>query len=360
MARKTKVLEAYRAILSWMHLRRMRPGDKLPAQIPLGRELDICQGTLGTAMRLLMEDQVLNRKQKAGTVVRNLWPQNPNRRIWTAGIVMPELSESGYHAALIMELHRELANRHFSDRTYFISPQSMPSSEVDVREPADFLGLEADLEEGLVDALLTSTRLSYDLIPCVALGSTPQSCNPASKLRITRDQSFFFESSVRELFDRGVRKVFMVGPDPKDLATSQRVANQLSGSLTIQEIPMTTINDWTVESATKKILNLAEDDPASGLIISDDFTASMVSKKIVASSSFRPIVCLQTHGSSQLSYALSALMYITDLRALSVAAVDTIVARLLGTSSGPTEIRMPMIFRQVEPQAIHSPVPITY
>jgi hypothetical protein len=352
MSRKKKVLEAYRAILAWMHRNRLQAGDKLPAQIPLGGELGICQGTLGAAMRFLVEDEVLIRKQKAGTVVRNLWPKNPHRRIWTAGIVMPELSESGYHAALTMELHRELARRHFSDRTYFISPHSMPASEVDVRQPSDFLGLETDLEEGLIDALVTSTRLSYDAIPCVALGSSPQSSNPASKLRVTRDPVYFFESSVRKLFERGCRHMFVVGAEPKDSAVSHRTAGQISPSIKITEIPMPSINDWTVESAAENFLRQATDNEPYGLIISDDFTASIFSRKIAQGSSLRPTVCLQTHGASQLSYALPALKYITDLQALSAAAVDVIINRLLGISSSHTEVRLPMIFREVEPQAI--------
>lgn len=338
LSRKKKLLEAYRAVLSWLHQKHLKVGDKIPAQIPLGEELGICQGTLGAAMRLLVEDKLLDRRQKAGSVIKNLWPQNPHRRLWTVGIVMPELCGSGFFAAVTMQLHRELANRNFSDRIYFISPQSLPSSEVDVRQPSDFLGLESDLEEGLVDALLTSTRLFCDTIPCVALGGTSP-----STMRVSLNQPYFFENAVEELYARGNRHMYLVGAEREEVAISTKKAAEISPDIEITVIPLPSLSEWAAETAAEKFLALSDGQEDCGLIVKDDFVASILSRKIVRISARRPLVCLQTYDGSPLYYSLPVLKYITDLRVLSAAAVDMVVSRLLGTATGKSEVRLPLI-----------------
>jgi len=338
---KKKVQKAYRAILSLLHQRNLQPGDRLPAQLQLGRELGLCQGTLSGAMQMLVEDKVLSRRQKSGTVILHLLPQNPQRRVWTAGIVMPEFSASGYIAALTMQLHRELANRNFSDRTYFISPQSLPSSEVDVRQPLDFLGLENDLEEGLADALLTSTRLSCSDVPCVALGDFPQ-----SKLRVFRDSKYFFESATRELNSRGIRHIFVVGATREEISLVRRTSEEFPHTSKITNIPLLSINEWAAESAAEEFLSSYPEGESSGLIISDDFFASIFSHSVVQKSRHRPLLCLQSYGGSLLSYSLPTLKYITDLRALSATAVDLVLERLLGVSNLQSEIRLPLTLKE--------------
>lgn len=349
MIGKNKVIAAYRAILGWLHQKGLQPGDRLPAQIQLGKDLGLCQGTLSAAMQFLVEDEVLIRRQKAGTTVLHLLPQNPHRRIWTAGIVMPELGPSGYTAALTMQLHRELANRNFSDRTYFISPQSQPSSEVDIRQPADFLGLESDLEEGLVDALLTSTRLSCSEVPCVALHDSSQ-----FKLRVVRDSKYFFESATSELHALGLRNIFVIGAKRDEVALVRRAAGEISPALQIFSIPLPAINEWAVEAAVEKFLAADQEEGSCGLIISDDLAASIFSQKIVQKSKQRPPICLQTYGGALLFYSLPVLKYITDLRALSAAAVDLVVGRLLGTCDSQAEIRLPLSLKKSEDQSVGS------
>lgn len=337
MSGRKKVLKAYRLILSWLHQKQLQPGDRLPAQIQLGQELGLCQGTLGGAMQLLVEDKVLKRRQKAGTVVLHLFPQNPHRRIWTAGIVMPEFGPSGYVAALTMQLHRELAARNFSDRTYFISPQSLPASEVDVRQPGDFLGLETDLEEGMVDALITSTRLSCDLIPCVYTENEVQ-----AKLLVRRDENYFHENSVRELHLRGVRRIFLVGGTRAELGVVEQTAGQLSRAIQIDSISMPSLSEWAVEAAAVEYLKRSRGKEHCGVILRDDLMAAIFARKVAEAGGTAPYLCLLTYRGSFLSYPLPTLKFVIDLQGVSAAAVDLIVGRLLQTIGPRAEISIPI------------------
>ncbi|MFA6175083.1 MAG: GntR family transcriptional regulator [Phycisphaerae bacterium] len=341
LSSRKQVLKAYRAVLSWMHRKSLKIGDRLPAQIELGRELGICQGTLSAAMCLLVEDMVLNRRQKSGTTVLHHMPQNPHRRVWTAGIVMPEFSPSGYFSTLTMELHRELAARNFSDRTYFISPQSAPSSEVDMREPSDFLSLENDLEEGLVDALITSTRLHCERVPCVGMGGDAR-----TNLRVIVDEPYFYETSVRELYSRGVRHIFVIGATREGELLVVQTANQLSPGIRIETIAVASLKEEGTESVITKFLASVGNRQPCGAIIRDDLMASIFASKIAASSDLLPYLCLLTYKNSFLSFPLPALKFIADLRAESVAAVDLIVARLLGGESGEVEVRLPLVLQE--------------
>ncbi len=341
LSSRKQVLKAYRAILAWIYQKSLKIGDRLPAQNQLGRELGICQGTLSGAMGMLVEDLVLDRRQKSGTTVIHLMPQNPHRRVWTAGIVMPGFSPSGYFSTLTMELHRELAGRNFSDRTYFVSPQSIPAWEVDVRVPSDFLSLENDLEEGLVDALITSTRLHCETVPCVGVGGDTR-----TKLRVIVDEPYFYETSVRELHARGARKIFVIGATREGNDLVAQTVKQLSPGITIITIALPYMNQEITESVISKFLALSGNGQPCGAIICDDLMALMFARKVTANSECLPYLCLLTYKNSFLSYPLPALKFMADLRAESVAAVDLLVAALLGAEFGESEVRLPLVLQE--------------
>lgn len=347
MTGKKKTLNAYRAVLSWLHRNKVQPGDFIPPQLELGQELGFCQGTLSAAMRILVEDEVLSRKQKTGTIVKNLMPQNPNRRIWVAGIVMPELIGSGFVATLTMHLHRELANRNFSDRTYFVSPQSAPASEVDMREPSDFLGLESDIETGLVDGLITSTRLLCDVLPCVTLSESPN-----TNLRVVHDDSYFFKSAAHELRGIGCKRIFVLSNKTSDIELARQIVGRFIPAVDLVSLPIPCVERWAIDAAADRYIASAGQSDLSGLIIPDDYAASVFSHRVALASDLRPTICLRTYEESLLYFSLPTLKFLSDLSFWSSAAVDLLIARLLGTSEGNVEMRFPSPLRHAKPEDV--------
>ena len=67
-----QALKAYRMILRYLRSQKFAVGQLLPTQAELRQQLNFSNDTLTRAMRWLVEDGVLERKQRAGTMVLDM------------------------------------------------------------------------------------------------------------------------------------------------------------------------------------------------------------------------------------------------------------------------------------------------
>lgn len=101
-----RVREAYREILRFISANGLREGDILPTQEVFSRSLAMSHTTLTKAMKCMVDDGLLCRRQRVGTVVENL--RTPPRRVWSVGVIATPLGRADYRWVLEQCLRNHL------------------------------------------------------------------------------------------------------------------------------------------------------------------------------------------------------------------------------------------------------------
>ncbi len=337
-AQRHQALNAYRKILRLIHQGNLTIGDRLPPQSDLIRQLRSCHGTVSEAMRWLVADGVLTRRQRSGTVITALHPLNPLRRIWTVGIVTPSFQASPFFSVLAHSLHRQLALRNCTDRTYMLSPDSLPGEEVDSREAADFTGLAEDIAGEFIDGVVTATRLVNRQIPVcgVAGWETPD-------FGIVIDAGAFVFNSARELACRGAKRLGLVTTHPIATAGYHRLVEGCA--LVKEELPQCRIDSLPGIAiaggirggfqAADHLLRLPEEKRPDGLLVPDDMVAQGLTFRLREVGTYIPQVAVKTHLQTPCVFSLPIIALEIDLEILAQRAVDLLVARMINPRCEP-------------------------
>lgn len=336
-AQRYQALNAYRKILRWIHERGLVVGDRLPPQSDLIRQLCSCHGTLSEAMRWLVADGVLTRRQRFGTVVTALFPLNPLRRVWTVGIVTPSFQASPFFSVLAHSLHRQLAMRNCTDRTYMLSPRSLPGEEVDSRGAADFTGLAEDISGEFIDGVVTATRLVNRQIPVCGIAGweTPD-------FGIVIDESAFVRSGANELVQQGGTRLALVTTH----AMSAGYSRLVEGCNTVRkELPHCRL-DYLAGiassggirggfQAAEQLLRLPAGKRPEGLLVPDDMVAQGLTFRLREAGGYAPLVAVQTHLQTPSVFSLPIISLEIDLEFMAQRAVDLLLARMINPRCVP-------------------------
>jgi len=323
----TRKMDAYRQILRFIAERALRPGDHLPPQKELGVTLNTCQATLQAAMALLVEDGVLERRRKVGTVVRTPSPVATKREIWRVGIVMPPLEGSLFFPLLTTRLHSALSIRSVADRTYFLSPLATETGPGQSRSPSDFTGLASDLESELLDAIITPTRLKTDALCVVHVGSLWH----ADAVGIFFDEAYLLEDSVSYLLQQSRKDILCVfhhaftEVDSKLKRAYSRMNRECKASgvaLDFLEIP----NTGDAGVALRQHISTTNKRP-DGVVISNDVVAMQFCEALLGSG-YCPDIVTPTNLQLPLSFALPVTRMAFDIEEMSARAVRIAMDRI--------------------------------
>lgn len=322
--------EAYRAILRLIHARSLQPGDLLPRQSDLLPQLGLCQGTVSAAMRWLVEDGVVTRRKCAGTTVSNLKPLNAGRLIWSVGIVMPDVYETPFFPTLTHFLHKYLALEGCANRVYIIASDALPADAVEVRRADEFTGLDEDLEAGMLDAVITPTRLVLSEVPvCSAAG--PE----WAEFGVTIDQAAMVRDACRLLLGGGCRRLALLASESatsapstcRDVFCSELKKN--SFAVRPQNVIGSPPGLASGREVADRLLSRSSDERPDGLVVLDDVTAQGVSVRIREAGDYAPQMAVQTNRQAPLAFPLPALHFEVDVEGLARRAVEKTVAALL-------------------------------
>lgn len=331
---RPSTLEAYRRVLRFIHRKGGAEGMKLPPQSELIVKLKVCAATLDVAMKWLIEDGVLTRKQRLGTFVLHAYPEAPKRFIWRAGLVMPPITRSYFGAVVAHYLHKHINGVGISDRTYMLSPHAAPGSEVSQRSTSDFTGLKEDIEDGFLDAIITSTRLVCNKVPvcgAAALANT--------KFGTIIDQPHFFRQAAGVLSSRGYRNLLCIQPSSLDERCTALVTEQLdllkrdlhhSGvRLSVAEVSNSSGSQtWPERQFVKQLLDLPESQRPDALIIQDDISAQAISL-LLSATPYRPGLSALTNLQMPLTFGLPCIPFSIDLEQIAVGATQLLLEKLL-------------------------------
>lgn len=330
-ARRYQSLATYRKILRLIHENNLSVGDRLPPQADLMNILKGCQGTISEAMKWMVADGILTRRQKAGTFITSLLPCNPLRRIWTVGIVTPSLQASPFYSILAHCLHRQLSLRNCTDRTYMLSPSAPNGEEVDTRSLSDFSGLSDDVSGGLVDGVVTATRLlSQDVPVCGVAGWS------APDFGIIIDEKEFILEASEQLIAQGANHIGIVtkcrlNAEYRHVQEGYRAAARAFPDCHF-EPEATYIGGNGISGGVlvaDELLRRPASSRPSGLIIPDDMMAQGLTYRLRESGNYRPFCAVQTRLQTPSLFSLPVTAFEVDVEELAIRAVDLLIRKMI-------------------------------
>lgn len=324
-------------MLIYLHEHELKAGDKLPTHAELVKRLKVCHDTLNTAMKWLVEEGILSRRQRLGTVVAQPYPSHPRRAFWQVGIVAPPLTSSYFISVLIHCIHRHLGLRGFSDRTYMLSVNAAPSCEVTERHPEDFSGLVDDLENGVLNALITPARLVTDKVPV---------CGAASQhghFGVTIDHRLFAREAVEELRAAGHRCIVAAVSHPQDSFGHEftRGVNEVRQDLGLGQELESVICSSGIEHGhrlARELLARPRSRRVDAVIIKDDITAQACANVLASEGGSQIAMAVQTNLQIPISFAMPVLRFALDVDELAEKSVDVLLEKLLRPSRTPRSL----------------------
>lgn len=306
---------------------------KLAPQSELVVKLKVCAATLDVAMKWLIEDGVLTRKQRLGTFVLRPYPEMPKRFIWRAGLVMPPITRSYFGAVVAHYLHKHINGLGISDRTYMLSPHAAPGNEVSQRHTADFTGLKEDIEDGFLDAIITSTRLVCNKVPVCGAATEH------TKFGTIIGLAHFFREATNRLIEQGHRNLLYVLPESLDEMSSTNLAQHLdlikehfSHNNVRLEIAIVSNASgsqiWSERQFVKRLLEMPESQRPDGLIVQDDISAQAISM-MLSTTPYRPALSALTNLQMPLTFGLPCIPFSVDIEQIAVEASQLLLEKLL-------------------------------
>ena len=326
-------LAAYRKVLQWIHSNGLSVGDKLDHHAQLVKKLNICNSTLDVAMKWLIEDGVVCRKQRAGTTLLALYPEKPNRSIWRVGIVLPNFESSYFFPLLAQYLHSHLERYGASDRTYMLSISAMPGSEVDARRPEDFSGLREDIDLGGLHAIVTATRLQTRELP--VCGAAPSGL-PA--FGATIDHQRYFIEACEELHRRGSKNPWVIASDSGLIQTRfadamAEIKSRMPWKIGHPQLVHVPAGVLTGRALCNQILELASKKRPDALVFQDDLSAQGFASRLAYQSAYRPALAVQTSLQIPLGFPVPVIRFELDVNIIAATAVRLLIEKLLKTGT---------------------------
>ena len=331
-------MDLYRKTLRFIAQEGLSQGDLLPPQLELKKRLGTCQATLQHAMDMLVEDGVLERRRKAGTVVLETYPTHPKRPIWRVGIVMPAVEQSLFFPLLTQRLHVHLVRQGALNRTYFVSPFAIPGAEVTARELGDFTGLAEDVEAELLDGIITPTRLRTDALPVSKVGSIWH----AGSTGVFFDEVHLLEESVRSLLESGARRICCLLPSElgdRVPGLTESLARMTSLCSAAGSVLTTSVCGSSEEALRHTALQLASGSTRTrpdGLVLLNDLTALHLCETL-STTTYQPRIVTPTNRQLPLSFALPVVKMTFDIDEMAELSVQLLMERLRNPSL-PSEV----------------------
>jgi DNA-binding transcriptional regulator YhcF (GntR family) len=336
-----RTMSVYRDMIRFLGEKGAEEGYRLPTQDIMVRNLKTCHATLQVAMKWLVEDGVLSRTRKKGTFVLQPYPTAPKRAIWRTGIVMPSLANSAFLPLLTHFLHQHLSHQGAAARAYFLSPKAAPSAEVVIRRDSEFLGLAEDIRDGLLDGIVTATRLRCPSLPVSSAGVLYDQ----SGFGAVYDEEFFMRTAIDFLETNEAKRVFC--HLPFDLAeifpsldeTLAQIRTRLETKGGTLEV---TQNHAKPDSGRHLAQRLLERHPSlrpQGIVIQSETQAQMFCNTLAATS-YRPFIVTQTNKQIPTTFALPVHELAIDVEEVAACAVRLLIEKLRRPSQAGITLRL--------------------
>lgn len=333
-------------LLRYLRTRGLKAGDRLPPQPVLRRDLHLTNYVLSAALGALAAAGLLERRQRAGTVLRTL--DLPSGWLGSVAILAPSeetVSHSPFFTALLYNLQLGL-DRH-GLRHQLFHYREHTATAPDPYRLTRFPGLPEALAEGGVSALLSPmmllrpdiTSMEARGIPVTSLGLEYIAPGEFPGSHVSIDVVPALRTAVESLVATGHRRVALVA-----LAGGLRarlLTGWQSAALCSEELlPGGSLAELhqrlgAGQDLLRQLLLQAPADQPDALIIMDDWIAASFCLGCLSTAAYRPQVVVQTNRQAPLPFALPVQRLEVDVRAFADQALDLCLERLRSPQAPP-------------------------
>jgi len=321
-----KVEYARDAMVTWIHDRDLRAGDRLPSYSRLRAEFGLGSQTIAAAVGSLCELGVLEVRDKVGIFVKN--PAGGHLAGRTVAVAVRRLVGSSYAALLAGFIQKLLSERNCRCLTFYQNsdPELVPRPEL-----AEFPGLEQAAAEHRFDGIITLCpfsdaalrQLGLCGIKCCFIGDDDHRTMPYGAFI---DVRAFILDAKRELEARNCRRIVQFFASPEQEARRRRL---LPGAVGCSYDGGAAI--------ARKFLALPESERPDGIVSDDDtivsgFLAELVSgRNGTGGEPYLPIIATIVHEEIGERYpSKRMLLYSLNMEEYARMAVDLLLALLQG------------------------------
>jgi DNA-binding LacI/PurR family transcriptional regulator len=324
-----QAVKAYRMILRYLRSRKVAVGDLVPTQPELRQELGYSNDTLTKAMKWLVEDGVLERRQRAGTVVLDLGKACfDEHTVMLAMVPHTTLPDEPFYGHLLRALEgyvREILNANVRIMAHVVDKH------VNATWPLHtFPGLEAMVRDGDIDAVIcpiavdpVATKSLSDLgVPWLHVSSWEGTAEG-----VVIDQKPMVMQACRMLVERGCKRIGAVSKDARANNHARYWNTLIKSSQThgFDLLPALEAGDISLEAGrqlARRILKMPAKQRPDGMLIINDVLASGLTDVFRDQLEYRPVIAVQANVPGTLIFGLPVIRFDVDVYRLAMQVVQ--------------------------------------
>ncbi|HAI10902.1 MAG TPA: hypothetical protein DCM28_04315 [Phycisphaerales bacterium] len=324
-----QALKAYRMILRYLRSRKVTVGDLVPSQPELRQELSFSNDTLTRAMKWLVEDGVLERKQRAGTMVLDMAKARlDDHTVMLAMVPHTTLPDEPFYGHLLRALEgyvREILGANVRIMAHVVDKQGNATWPMHT-----FPGLEAMVREGDIDAVIcpiavdpvATSKLVELGVPWLHVSSWEKTAHG-----VVIDQKPMMLQACEMLAKRGCKKLGVVTKDARAKHHNRywNALIQSSEMLGFTALPAIEAGDISLEAGrqlARRILKIPARQRPDGMIVINDVLASGLTDVLRDQETYRPEIAVQANVPGTLIFGLPVIRFDVDVYQLAQQVVE--------------------------------------
>ncbi len=319
-----QALKAYRMILRYLRSQKVTVGQLLPTQAELRQELNFSNDTLTRAMKWLVEDGVLERKQRAGTMVLDMSKARlDDHTVMLAMVPHNTLPDEPFYGHLLRALEgyiREILGAQVRIMAHVIDKHGNAEWPLNT-----FPGLEEMVLQGDIDAVICPIAVaSDDTAPLTKLGVPWLHVSSWEKTNagVVIDQQPMMLQACEMLVSRGCKRLAVVTKDAR-ARHHNRYWNafiQASEMHSFQTAPILEAGDISLEAGrqlARRILKMPVRQRPDGMVVINDVLASGLTDVLRDQKAYQPEIAVQANVPGTLIFGLPVIRFDVDVYRLA-------------------------------------------
>lgn len=322
-----QVVRAYRMILRHIRAARMQAGDLVDSQPDLRQILNYSNITLSRAMECLVNDGVLERRKRAGTIVLDLSKARlTEHTVALAMVPHTTLPNEPYYGHLLRALEgyvREILGAQIRIVVHHLGSRQYPAWPL-----STFPGLDEMVLNAEVDAVICPigvrvkdvTHLAQMGVPWLHVGSDEES--PSG---VVIDQEPMIQRACRMLVERGSCRIGLIlrkvssfhSVDKLRFFHAYHAASQEHGFKTMPLIESEDISLEDGRQVARQLLKLPTRQRPEGLIVINDMLAAGLTDVLRDTPAYRPHIAVQANTPGSLIFGVPVIRFDVDIYQLA-------------------------------------------
>lgn len=319
-----QALKAYRMILRYLRSQKMKTGELVPSQPELRQILNFSNDTLTRAMKWLVEDGVLERRQRVGTVLLDMGEARlDDHTVMLAMVPHTTLPDEPFYGHLLRALEgyaREMLGAQVRIMAHEIDKPGNAIWPMNT-----FPGLEAMANNGDVDAVICPIAVDPDATAALTDSGVPWlhvSSWEKTQLGVVIDQKPMMLQACQMLCERGCKRLGVVTKDARD---NRRIrywkayqrASRLYGFQAMDPLETSAISLEAGRVLARRMLKMPARQRPDGLVVINDVLASGLTDVLRDQDLYRPEIAVQANVPSTLIFGLPVIRFDVDVYQLA-------------------------------------------